>query len=204
MSTSKLQRETSRVLSEHFGGYNIRENTRPEWLQSDQGRLELDFLIEELGIAIEVQGRQHYIYTPHFHGDMYGYTAALRRDRFKRTACVKYGIILFEISEASELPLLIKRIDMHTPESQWERDMKKPRADLRKNWRDRRSARNSRRTHRRHMKEQMDGCRRRILKALLSGNSNALQREQAMLRKRCEQFGFVYDFEYASIASAAN
>lgn len=205
MSTSKLQRETSRALSEHFGGFTIRENTRPEWLRGSHGtRLELDFLIEELNIAVEVQGCQHYAFTPHFHSNMDGYMAALKRDRLKRAACVKYGVLLFEISESRELPSLIKRIDIHTPESEFERNMKQPLADLKKNWKDYRRARNARRAHRRIMKEMMDGCRNRIHKALLAGNSENLQREQETLRKRCEKFGFVYDFEYADIVAAAN
>lgn len=54
MATSKLQKYTSSLLGKHFGEYTIRENHRPEWMMSRDGkRLELDFFIEELNFAIE-------------------------------------------------------------------------------------------------------------------------------------------------------
>jgi hypothetical protein len=104
MGTSKLQRRTSLELSKHFGGYIIRENIRPEWMIDETGqRLELDFWIEELDVAIEVQGNQHYEYVPHFHGSYDEYLSQKQRDEDKRLACHRRGILLFEVFDRASL-----------------------------------------------------------------------------------------------------
>lgn len=111
MSTSRLQRYVSRQLSIHFGKYTIRENIRPEWLIMEDGaRLELDFFIKELSVAIEVQGAQHYIYIPHFHGNYDGYKKRLRFDRFKKEICFNRGIKLFEVSSKDEAIQVFEKI----------------------------------------------------------------------------------------------
>lgn len=97
MPTSSLQQRVSFLLSTHFGEYTIRENRRPLWLLSKDGyRLELDFFIEELDAAIEVQGRQHYEYIPYFHEDRKGFKRQQERDRIKRQTCKERGIWLIE------------------------------------------------------------------------------------------------------------
>lgn len=104
MSTSKLQRATSQFLSVHFGSYTIRENIRPDWLITEKGeRLELDFLIEELNIAIEVQGEQHYVFTPFFQKDSDGFKDRLRCDNFKKRVCEQMGLRLIEIAGEADL-----------------------------------------------------------------------------------------------------
>lgn len=98
MATSKLQRYVSQQLSIHFGGYTIRENHRPEWLNTKNGGyLELDFFIEELDLAIEVQGVQHWTFVEHFHKDSAGYIAQIERDEAKKNLCNDNGISLIEI-----------------------------------------------------------------------------------------------------------
>lgn len=111
MATSKLQRRVSEELSKHFGGYTIRENIRPEWMVDETGqRLELDFFIKELNVAIEVQGAQHFVYTPHFHEDAQGFHEQLKRDRNKNVACEKRGIALYEIIDNISLDETIESI----------------------------------------------------------------------------------------------
>lgn len=103
MSTSKLQRRTSQLLSVHCGGLGIRENHRPEWLlQADGNRLELDFYIDELLVAIEVQGSQHYVFSEFFHGDKAGFEKRIEYDKIKRDACNRRGIRLYEVSNEEE------------------------------------------------------------------------------------------------------
>lgn len=103
MSTSKLQRYVSKQLSKHLGAYTVRENTRPDWLITKDGaRLELDFIIEELDAAIEVQGVQHYVFTPHFHGSYDDFKRREGFDAFKRKVCIHRGIRLFEVSNNEE------------------------------------------------------------------------------------------------------
>lgn len=100
MSTSKLQRKFSMALSQHFGGFTIRENMRPEWcLGDDFQRLELDFWIIELDVAVEIQGGQHYVYTPHFHSTYDGFLAQQARDEAKKKRCKDYGILLLEVDD---------------------------------------------------------------------------------------------------------
>ena len=103
VSTSKLQRQVSNLLSTHLGQFTIRENYRPDWLSTQHGRLELDFYIEELETAIEVQGRQHYVYTPHFHSEENGFVAQLERDAAKSRVCRQRGVKLIEIDRYDEL-----------------------------------------------------------------------------------------------------
>lgn len=108
MATSKLQRYTSRRLSDYLGKYTIRENYRPDWLNTDSGGyLELDFFIEELNLAIEVQGRQHWIFIPYFHGDKENFYDQLQRDKRKKRICQQRGIRFVEIFYEDEVDYLI-------------------------------------------------------------------------------------------------
>lgn len=103
MSTSKLQRYVSKLLSNELAGLTIKENVRPDWLITKDGsRLELDFYVEEIQAAIEVQGKQHYEYIPHFHGDYQRFQAQLEWDSFKREICQKRGVALFEVGDELE------------------------------------------------------------------------------------------------------
>lgn len=99
MSTSKLQRKVKRDLAQALPDLTINENRRPSWLSvhTDGQKVELDFYIPELAIAIEVQGRQHSEYVPFFHGDEAGYQAQQQRDRVKAEACERLGITLYEV-----------------------------------------------------------------------------------------------------------
>lgn len=117
MSTSKLQRRVSEALSVHFGYAHIKENVRPDWLLGDMGeRLELDFWIVDLNVAIEVQGEQHYRYVRRFHPTPNSFSQQLRRDRIKRSRCEDRGIMLYEIASDFDLWETVERInDLRTP-----------------------------------------------------------------------------------------
>ena len=118
MATSKLQRQVSNQLSVYFGGYNIRENIRPEWLTHSNGsRLELDFYLEDLDIAIEVQGQQHYVYTPYFHASYNDFKKQQQRDIAKRTLCQSYGITLIEIDSETKIIEMVRFIRQYIKET---------------------------------------------------------------------------------------
>jgi len=106
MSTSKLQRQVSILLNTHLGQYTIRENHRPEWLEG----LELDFYIEELRVGIEIQGRQHFEYTPHFHGSYDDFLAQKQRDAQKYGHCLHHEIALFYITSPEQAIALVERL----------------------------------------------------------------------------------------------
>lgn len=122
LSTSKLQRFVSDTIFRCLSEYDPIENTRPDWLITTEGeRLELDFLIESISIAIEVQGAQHYVYTPFFHQDSNGFAARLRRDRFKRETCKKAGITLYEIANMEDADMCFALIHSNIPDGKIQR-----------------------------------------------------------------------------------
>lgn len=111
MSTSKLQRYVSNQLNIHFAQHTIRENIRPDWLIGPDGaRLELDFYIEELNIAIEVQGKQHYQYVPYFHPKPDSFAKQIARDEFKKITCDKVEVKLYTPSTRIEVNQIIRII----------------------------------------------------------------------------------------------
>lgn len=72
---------------------------RPLWLRNpDTGScLELDCYNEELGIAGEYQGIQHYEYPNVFHRSREEFIAQLRRDEAKINLCDQNGIYLIRV-----------------------------------------------------------------------------------------------------------
>jgi hypothetical protein len=109
MATSKLQRRTREFLSAHFWKLTIQENIRPDWLITESGeRLELDFYVSELDLAIEVQGEQHFVFSSFFHKLPEDFNKRLRWDRFKKEICLERGIELVEIIDDDNLLDLLK------------------------------------------------------------------------------------------------
>nr|QBK92774.1 MAG: restriction endonuclease [Pithovirus LCPAC401] len=94
---SKGETECVRVLEKLFDREFKR--VRPPFLKSPEtGRnLELDCYNEELKLAIEYNGRQHYKYPsfPGFTEDQF--KAQLQRDQFKRERCNELGIFLITV-----------------------------------------------------------------------------------------------------------
>ena len=62
-------------------------------------RWELDGYNDELKIAFEQQGIQHYEYRPHFHRNgIVDLEEQQKRDESKRKQCIELGIKLIEVS----------------------------------------------------------------------------------------------------------
>jgi hypothetical protein len=80
---------------------------RPSWLVSLRGhRMELDGYCEELNLAFEHQGRQHYTHISYFHENEESLKKRQIDDEHKRILCKKNGIKLVEIPEIGhQLPL---------------------------------------------------------------------------------------------------
>lgn len=55
-----------------------------EWHVNYKGqRLFFDVFIKDLGVLIEIQGRQHFEFVKHFHGSREGFLEQKKRDNFK-------------------------------------------------------------------------------------------------------------------------
>lgn len=66
---------------------------RPEWLLTlEDTYLEIDHYNEELKLAIETNGEQHYKYIPYFHRTFSDYTKRILYDEYKKFKCAKLGI----------------------------------------------------------------------------------------------------------------
>jgi hypothetical protein len=73
---------------------------RPEWLRNPLTghTLELDGFNEELLIAFEYNGKQHYEYIEHFHsGDVANFERQVERDKVKESLCAEHSVKLFVI-----------------------------------------------------------------------------------------------------------
>lgn len=111
VSTSRLQRQAKDELTKHFGHYHIEENAYPHWLTSPTGnRLELDLYIPQLGVAIEVQGRQHIQFEKFFHKDQAGFMRQMLYDQIKRIRCQKHSVRLFEVYSYQDIQRAIASI----------------------------------------------------------------------------------------------
>ena len=93
---SRGEELTRQILEDVFG--TTFPNIRPEWLVSpDTGHLlELDCYSEEMNLAFEYQGLQHYEPVDFF-GGTEAYDSQVKRDKIKRQLCKTRGVTLVEI-----------------------------------------------------------------------------------------------------------
>ena len=79
-----------------------------EFVYYHNQKLFLDIFLPQLGVVIEVHGRQHDEFVEHFHGDAEGYRQSRRRDSLKEQWVSENGYI-FVVLREHQLPV--------TPES---------------------------------------------------------------------------------------
>lgn len=93
---SKGEVECRRVVQDIFK--RPFSKTRPDFLRNVNGQnLELDMYNDELKIAVEYNGRQHYEFVPYFHRTKESFNNQKQRDFIKRLLCEKQGIFLIEV-----------------------------------------------------------------------------------------------------------
>lgn len=75
------------------------EKIRPSWLKNPDTskNLELDLYNDELKIALEYNGRQHYHYTKFFHTCQGDFEKQKKRDQHKYQTCCLNGVYLITI-----------------------------------------------------------------------------------------------------------
>jgi hypothetical protein len=92
---------------------------RPNFLKNEAtGRnLEIDLFNKELGLGIEIQGIQHYKFSPRFHLSQQQFIEQQQRDQMKLHKCRQFGITIIEvpyhIKEKEVRNYLITQLKMH-------------------------------------------------------------------------------------------
>lgn len=102
------ERECRRVLEGIFK--KPFPKTRPKFLNNDvTGKhLEIDCYNEELGIALEYQGQQHYKYCPRFHANKDQFETQKYRDLMKKQKIQEKGLVYIEV------PYTVKPLDIES------------------------------------------------------------------------------------------
>lgn len=106
------------ILESLYPGYKF-PSTRPDWLINPKtGKsLELDGYCEELKLAFEYNGEQHYIYPNKFHKSVREFLDYKRRDIIKRKLCDLHGVYLLVIPYTIPVVSLKSYIKAYLPES---------------------------------------------------------------------------------------
>ena len=96
---SKGETECRRVLVKFFG--KPFDKARPSFLNNPvtggSFNLELDCYNEELNLAVEYNGKQHYEFCPFFHKNKEHFLNQKYRDDMKRRMCKDHNITLIEV-----------------------------------------------------------------------------------------------------------
>ena len=91
----------SKIADDIYSGIKILfpyETIIPEYFVNYRNnRLFFDFFIKSLNICIECQGRQHFQFIKHFHGDKEKFYEQKRRDNLKLEYCLDNDLAHFPI-----------------------------------------------------------------------------------------------------------
>lgn len=107
------------VLESLFPGYKF-PSCRPDWLINPRTKqpLELDGYNEDLRLAFEYNGEQHYIYPNKFHRSTREFLDYKRRDLIKRLLCDDHGVYLLVVPYTVPVVSLRSYIQEYLPETQ--------------------------------------------------------------------------------------
>lgn len=92
------QRKCKQILEQRFANCKF-ASVRPDWLKNPEtGRnLELDCYNEELKLALEYNGYQHYVFPSKWCKTKYKFDKLQERDAYKKKRCQEMGIRLIII-----------------------------------------------------------------------------------------------------------
>lgn len=80
---SKIANNIHDILDEMFPKLSANRVVEEIYINYKGQKLFFDFFVKELGVYIEVQGRQHTEFVKHFHGDKATFNAQKMRDNLK-------------------------------------------------------------------------------------------------------------------------
>lgn len=108
---SKGERYCAEFLEILFPNYTF-VKSKPSWLKNPKTnrRLELDCYCEELQIAVEYNGYQHYVWPNCYHKSKDAFYDQKKRDKIKELTCIQRGICLIRIPytvDIEKIPLAI-------------------------------------------------------------------------------------------------
>ena len=95
--TSKLEFQAKIILESIFQRSFLR--VRPDFLRNDVTgqNLEIDLYNKDLKLGVEINGDQHYSFTPFFQKNKEAFLNQRYRDEMKKEKCQKEGITLIEV-----------------------------------------------------------------------------------------------------------
>lgn len=102
---SNLSEQVIDTIKEIFPQVKLKKE---EFVKFRNQKLFLDIWIPQLGLIVEVHGRQHDEFVEHFHTDYRGFSESKRRDRLKEEWAAEEGLTLIVIRE-NDLPLTKER-----------------------------------------------------------------------------------------------
>lgn len=91
--TSQFQELVGRLIRRWAKHHHVQENYRPDWLKG----LELDFYIDAFHTGIEIDGIQHYKFTPAIQSRKDDFHSQVGRDGAKELLCMKNGVRFIRI-----------------------------------------------------------------------------------------------------------
>lgn len=118
-NVSNVSKDSGDSIGEKISRYHLEKTlnrkfpkTRPDFLKNPitNTNLELDCYCQELNLALEYNGKQHYEFVPKFHKTKNDFYNQKYRDEIKKRLCYENGIDLIEVPykiSHEEIPLYI-------------------------------------------------------------------------------------------------
>ena len=108
---SSLHRRVVGLIREAFPSFKVFEELAVKVQLSGRVQtLYVDIVINELNLAIECQGRQHFEFVPHFHGTRHNYAQGCERDASKASGLLAAGYSYLVIRYDEEKKLTVESL----------------------------------------------------------------------------------------------
>lgn len=110
------------ILEELFPANPHRRVFLEHYVKYKGNRLFFDFYVKELGVFVEVQGRQHVEFVKHFHGDAEKFNFQKMRDNLKIEYVQEHDKCLVRVYDTEKVTkeLILEKIDKAMEEGFYE------------------------------------------------------------------------------------